>query len=214
MSNSVDSLDSLTLAQHVAQVLAEHVTDVVLSPGSRNSPLAYALLAREDITVHVRIDERSAAFTALGLARVQRRHVCVVMTSGTAVANAFPAVVEAYMSHTPLVVVSADRPERLVGTGASQTIWQQGIFGRYAETQQVTSPADPISFAADQVHINVAFDTPLVPQALPEPAGQPRRVGPGRLVRDGAAFVDHGVVDVDLDKNTLVIAGDEAWDVP
>ena len=208
------SPDSLELAQHVARVLAEHVTDVVLSPGSRNSPLAFALLAREDITVHVRIDERSAAFTALGLARVQRRHVGVVMTSGTAVANAFPAVVEAHMSHTPLVVVSADRPERLVGTGASQTIWQQGIFGRYAETQQVTTQADPISFAADQVHINVAFDTPLVPQALPEQAGQPRRVGPGHMKRDGAGFVDHGMVDVDLDKNTLVIAGDEAWEVP
>ena len=214
MANSVDSPDSLELAQHVARVLAEHVTDVVLSPGSRNSPLAFALLAREDITVHVRLDERSAAFTALGLARVQRRHVGVVMTSGTAVANAFPAVVEAHMSHTPLVVVSADRPERLVGTGASQTIWQQGIFGRYAETQQVTTQADPISFAADQVHINVAFDTPLVPQALPEPAGQPRRVGPGHLKRDGAGFVDHGTVDVDLGKNTLVIAGDEAWEVP
>ncbi|KGF21855.1 2-succinyl-5-enolpyruvyl-6-hydroxy-3-cyclohexene-1-carboxylic-acid synthase [Corynebacterium tuscaniense] len=214
MANSVDSPDSLELAQHVARVLAEHVTDVVLSPGSRNSPLAFALLAREDITVHVRIDERSAAFTALGLARVQHRHVGVVMTSGTAVANAFPAVVEAHMSHTPLVVVSADRPERLVGTGASQTIWQQGIFGRYAETQQVTSPGDPISFVADQVHINVAFDTPLVPQALPEQAGQPRRVGPGHMKRDGAGFVDHGMVDVDLDKNTLVIAGDEAWEVP
>ncbi|PMC63934.1 2-succinyl-5-enolpyruvyl-6-hydroxy-3-cyclohexene-1-carboxylic-acid synthase [Corynebacterium tuscaniense] len=214
MANSVDSPDSLELAQHVARVLAEHVTDVVLSPGSRNSPLAFALLAREDITVHVRIDERSATFTALGLARVQHRHVGVVMTSGTAVANAFPAVVEAHMSHTPLVVVSADRPERLVGTGASQTIWQQGIFGRYAETQQVTTQADPISFAADQVHINVAFDTPLVPQALPEQAGQPRRVGPGRLKRDGAGFVDHGTVDVDLGKNTLVIAGDEAWEVP
>ena len=214
MANSVDSPDSLELAQHVARVLAEHVTDVVLSPGSRNSPLAFALLAREDITVHVRIDERSAAFTALGLARVQHRHVGVVMTSGTAVANAFPAVVEAHMSHTPLVVVSADRPERLVGTGASQTIWQQGIFGRYAETQQVTTQADPISFAADQVHINVAFDTPLVPQALPEQAGQPRRVGPGHMKRDGAGFVDHGTVDVDLDKNTLVIAGDEAWEVP
>ena len=214
MVNSVGSPDSLELAQHVARVLAEHVTDVVLSPGSRNSPLAFALLAREDITVHLRIDERSAAFTALGLARVQRRHVGVVMTSGTAVANAFPAVVEAHMSHTPLVVVSADRPERLVGTGASQTIWQQGIFGRYAETQQVTTQADPISFAADQVHINVAFDTPLVPQALPEQAGQPRRVGPGHMKRDGAGFVDHGMVDVDLDKNTLVIAGDEAWEVP
>ena len=215
--------DSAQLAAYVVDKLAEHVTDVVLSPGSRNSPLAYALLARHDITVHVRIDERSAAFTALGLARVQRRHVGVVMTSGTAVANTYPAVIEAHMSHTPLAIVSADRPERLVGTGASQTIWQQGIFGRYATTQQVTKVGDPVSFNADQVHINVAFDTPLVPDELPEVTGVPRRVGPGRLRPSearGAAdtgpagAVDHGEVELDLTKNTLVIAGDEAWEVP
>ncbi|QYH20318.1 2-succinyl-5-enolpyruvyl-6-hydroxy-3-cyclohexene-1-carboxylic-acid synthase [Corynebacterium aquatimens] len=208
-------MDSIALAARVAEVLARNVTGVVLSPGSRNSPLAYALLAHEDLAVHVRIDERSAAFTALGLARVQKRHVAVVMASGTAVANAYPAVIEAHMSHTPLAVVSADRPERLVGTGASQTIWQQGIFGRYAATQQVADleAADAISFAADQVHINVALDTPLVPEGLLGSVGKHRRVGPGRL--DSApAWVDHGEVEVDLSQDTLVIAGDEAWDVP
>ena len=212
---------AMELATAVAGVVAKHCTDVVMSPGSRNSPLAYALLARRDITVHMRIDERSAAFTALGLARVQRRHVGVVMTSGTAVANAYPAMIEAHMSHTPLAVISADRPERLVGTGASQTIWQQGIFGRYAETQQVAdeAAAEAISFDAGQVHINVALDTPLVPDALLEPVGEPRRVGPGVLARgalagSGAGFVDHGVVDIDLTRDTLVIAGDEAWEVP
>lgn len=212
---------AMELATAVAGVVAKHCTDVVMSPGSRNSPLAYALLARRDITVHMRIDERSAAFTALGLARVQRRHVGVVMTSGTAVANAYPAMIEAHMSHTPLAVISADRPERLVGTGASQTIWQQGIFGRYAETQQVAdvAAAEAISFDASQVHVNVALDTPLVPDALPEPVGEPRRVGPGVLARGALAgsrtgFVDHGVVDIDLTRDTLVIAGDEAWEVP
>ncbi|WKD56811.1 2-succinyl-5-enolpyruvyl-6-hydroxy-3-cyclohexene-1-carboxylate synthase [Corynebacterium capitovis DSM 44611] len=201
------------LAAHVAEALAKHVTDVVLSPGSRNAPLAYALLARGDIRVHVRIDERSAAFTALGMARVQRKHVAVVMTSGTAVANALPAMVEAYMSHTPLAVVSADRPERLVGTGASQTIWQQGIFGRYAHTQQVASVEDSVSFDADHVHINVALDVPLVPPELPVKTGRARRVGPGQLGRQ-VGQLDHGVVDLDITKDTLVIAGDEAWDVP
>ena len=204
------------IAAAVAELVAKHCTDVVMSPGSRNSPLAYALLARGDVRVHMRIDERSAAFTALGLARVQRRHVGVVMTSGTAVANAYPAVIEAHMSHTPLAVISADRPERLVGTGASQTIWQQGIFGRYAETQQVRSLDDvsAASFADPQVHINVALDTPLVPEQLPELVGAPRRVGPGSLARSAAGYTDHGVVDVDLTRNTLVIAGDEAWEVP
>ncbi|GAA3515286.1 2-succinyl-5-enolpyruvyl-6-hydroxy-3-cyclohexene-1-carboxylic-acid synthase [Corynebacterium pilbarense] len=206
---------AMEIAAAVAELVAKHCTDVVMSPGSRNSPLAYALLARRDVRVHMRIDERSAAFTALGLARVQRRHVAVVMTSGTAVANAYPAVIEAHMSHTPLAVISADRPERLVGTGASQTIWQQGIFSRYAETQQVQSldDAHAASFAAPQVHINVALDTPLVPEALPEPVSAPRRVGPGAL-EGSRDWVDHGVVDVDLTRNTLVIAGDEAWEVP
>ena len=207
--------ESLAVARVIAQRLADNVTDVVMSPGSRNSPLAYALMARRDLRVHMRIDERSAAFTALGLARVQHRHVGVVMTSGTAVANALPAMVEAHMSHTPLAVVSADRPARLVGTGASQTIWQDGIFGRYAATQQVATEADAaaVSFAADQVHINVALDTPLVPDTLPAPEGEPRRVGPGRLSTP-PTWVDHGAVDVDLTRNTLVIAGDEAWEVP
>lgn len=206
----------MQVAEIVAEQLAQHVTDVVLCPGSRNSPLAYALLARGDIRVHVRIDERAAAFTALGLARVQRRHVAVVMTSGTAVANAYPALIEAHMSHTPLAVVSADRPERLVGTGASQTIWQQGIFGRYARTQQVATAAEAkaISFDDAQVHVNVALDTPLVPQRLPERVGAPRRVGPGRLDRARAGWVDHGAVDIDVTRDTLVIAGDEAWEVP
>ncbi|WP_291313343.1 2-succinyl-5-enolpyruvyl-6-hydroxy-3-cyclohexene-1-carboxylic-acid synthase [Corynebacterium sp. UBA2622] len=207
----------MDIARRVAGIVADNVTDVVLCPGSRNSPLAYALLARRDLNVHVRIDERAAAFTALGMARVQRRHVAVVMTSGTAVANTLPAVVEARMSHTPIAIVSADRPARLVGTGASQTIWQQGIFGRYAQTQQVASleDASAISFAADQVHINVALDTPLVPEELPGPEGAPRTapVGPGRL-SSGRAWLDHGAVDVDLTRDTLVITGDEAWDVP
>lgn len=207
---------AMEIAAAVAELVAKHCTDVVISPGSRNSPLAYALLARQDVRVHMRIDERSAAFTALGLARVQRRHVGVVMTSGTAVANAFPAVIEAHMSHTPIAVISADRPERLVGTGASQTIWQQGIFGRYAETQQVATLDDvhAVRFTDAQVHINVALDTPLVPDALPEPVGTPRRVGPGSLARSAAGGVDHGVVAVDLSRDTLVIAGDEAWGVP
>ena len=111
--------ESMQLAEKVAAQLARHLTDVVLCPGSRNAPLSLALLARDDIRVHTRLDERGGAFTALGMARVQRRHVGVVMTSGTAVANTLPAVVEAHYSHTPLAIISADRPERLVGTGAS-----------------------------------------------------------------------------------------------
>ncbi|MDN6246145.1 MAG: 2-succinyl-5-enolpyruvyl-6-hydroxy-3-cyclohexene-1-carboxylic-acid synthase, partial [Corynebacterium casei] len=204
---------SLVLAQAVAAQLSRHITDVVICPGSRNSPLSLALLAREDVRVHTRIDERTAAFFALGLARVSGRHVAVMMTSGTAVANALPAMIEAHYSHVPLAVVSADRPVRLVGTGASQTIEQQGLFGVYADTVQVAEPTD-IPFMAEaftsrrQIHINVALDAPLLEDsALPAPTDRTQQRAPM------AGWVNHGEVEVDLSRNTLVIAGDEAWAV-
>lgn len=203
----------MTLAEAVAAQLARHLTDVIVCPGSRNAPLVLALLAREDIRVHTRLDERSAAFCALGMARVQRRHVGVVMTSGTAVANTYPALIEAHYAHVPLAIISADRPERMVGTGASQTIEQQGIFAHYAQTTQVTS-TEQVAYISQrftqdlQVHINVAFDAPLVGEGLPA------RVGDTTLRRAPLPrWVDHGSVDVDVSRNTLVIAGDEAWEV-
>lgn len=176
--------ESVQLAHHVAARLAEFATDVVLCPGSRNAPLSLAVIAHPGLRVHVRVDERSASFLALGLARVQQRPVAVVMTSGSAVANCLPAVVEAAHSHTPLVVLSADRPQRLVGTGASQTIQQQGLFATVTETTQITTvddlPAMTERLSSQRVaHINVAFDTPLVGTELadelanPEPADGP-----------------------------------------
>lgn len=204
--------ESITLAAAVAGKLAEHLTDVVLCPGSRNSPLALALLARRDIRVHVRLDERSAAFLALGMARVQRRPVGVVMTSGTAVANCLPAVVEAAMSHTPLAVISADRPAHLIGTGASQTIDQTGIFGTYAATTRLDATTDLEELdqafrTAQQVHLNVAFDNPLVGEELPATPEPVQKLVPE------THYTDHGEVPLDLTRDTLVIAGDEAWPV-
>ncbi|GAB3944790.1 2-succinyl-5-enolpyruvyl-6-hydroxy-3-cyclohexene-1-carboxylic-acid synthase [Corynebacterium tapiri] len=202
------------LARIVAQQLAQHVTDVVLCPGSRNSPLSLALLARRDLRVHTRIDERSAAFLALGIGRASGRHAAVVTTSGTAVANCAPAITEAAHAHVPLIVLSADRPRRLVGTGASQTIEQVGIFSTVVETTQIAAPED-IALIAEAVkrpavHLNVALDTPLVDSELPEPEGQPvaaTRRSPVSL------HVDHGEATLDISKDTLVIAGDEAWEV-
>lgn len=232
--------ESVQLAHHVAARLAEFATDVVLCPGSRNAPLSLAVIAHPGLRVHVRVDERSASFLALGLARVQQRPVAVVMTSGSAVANCLPAVVEAAHSHTPLVVLSADRPQRLVGTGASQTIQQQGLFATVTETTQITTvddlPAMTERLSSQRVaHINVAFDTPLVGTELadelanPEPADEPAApesaTEPPRTApippsdpahparRRQASWKDHGELTVDLSKPTLVIAGDEAWRV-
>jgi 2-succinyl-5-enolpyruvyl-6-hydroxy-3-cyclohexene-1-carboxylate synthase len=108
------------------------VREAVLAPGSRSAPLALALYDRAqagDLRLHVRIDERSAAFTALGLAKVSRCPAAVVCTSGTAAAHFHAAVIEADESGVPLLVLTADRPPELRGTGASQTIDQLGLYG-------------------------------------------------------------------------------------
>src|ERR1700712_3964003 len=107
--------------------------DVVLSPGSRSQALA--LVAAEDqraglLRLHVRIDERVGGFVALGLAVETGLPVVVVMTSGTAVANLHPAVLEAHHAGVPLIIVSADRPAELRGIGSNQTTVQEGIFGQ------------------------------------------------------------------------------------
>ncbi len=118
------------------------VRDVVLAPGSRSAPLALALHAADDdgdLRLHVRADERSAGFLALGLATGSRRPVAVVTTSGTAVGNLLPAVMEAHHTGRRLVVVSADRPDRLRGTGANQTTEQAGIFGVFAPCRDLTA---------------------------------------------------------------------------
>lgn len=116
----------------VAELVRQGVRDVVLSPGSRSAPLAFEVLRLErarHIRLHVRIDERSAGFLALGLAKGSGRPVAVICTSGTAVANLAPAVVEASYSAVPLVVVTADRPVESRGVGSPQTIDQIDFFG-------------------------------------------------------------------------------------
>jgi len=160
----------------------------VLAPGSRSAPLALALHAETRTTVHVVIDERSAAFMALGIARATRAPALVLCTSGTAAANFHPAVIEADQARVPLLVVTADRPEELRATGANQTIDQTRLYGGavrfYAE---IAAPHDSSAEAASRwrslvgqayaaaagpprgpVHLNVAFREPLV-----EPGGEP-----------------------------------------
>src|SRR6201986_1527994 len=116
----------------VDELIRGGVRDVVLCPGSRNAPLAFALQDADRagrVRLHVRIDERTAGFLAIGLAIAAGTPVCVAMTSGTAVANLGPAVVEANYAREPLIVLSGHRPYELLGTGANQTMEQLGYFG-------------------------------------------------------------------------------------
>lgn len=158
------------------------VRHVVVAPGSRSAPLVYALAEAEAdgrLTAHVRIDERVAGFTALGLALGANGPVAVVTTSGTAVGNLLPAVMEANHAGVPLVVLSADRPEELRGTGANQTTIQLDLFGEHVRfATDVPAGADPTSavntaltaaqgrlegIPAGPVQVNLAFRDPLTP---------------------------------------------------
>ena len=170
---------STATARHIIEILLDYgVEDVVVAPGSRSAPLAIALaqLAESgDIRLHVRIDERDAGFLALGLAKASQRLVPVVVTSGTAVANLYPAVVEAYHSAIPIVVLSADRPASSRGKSAPQIIDQAHLFGHFAKVSLDLEPSVAdfglVTSALEQaltshrgpVHINVQFDLPLVP---------------------------------------------------
>lgn len=170
---------STELARTVVTALrGAAVREAVIAPGSRNAPLSFALYdaqcpatpAEPGLRLHTRIDERTAGFLALGLAKVGGRAAAVVCTSGTAVANLFPAVMEAAHAGVPLVVVTADRPARLRGTGANQTTDQAGIFGTFAPTLDVAVAdlGELLAFLRTHegrrpVHLNVQLDEPLLP---------------------------------------------------
>ena len=119
------------------------VRDLVVCPGSRSQALALVAAELERVRavrLHVRVDERSAAFFALGIARESGHPVPVITTSGTAVANLHPAMLEAHHSGVPLIALTADRPRELIGTGANQTTVQSGIFGPLINTTTLGAP--------------------------------------------------------------------------
>jgi 2-succinyl-5-enolpyruvyl-6-hydroxy-3-cyclohexene-1-carboxylate synthase len=138
----------------VQQVRDLGVTDFCVCAGSRNSPLI-AVLGSSGTHLSF-VDERSAAFFALGRTKLTGKPAAVVTTSGTAVAELLPAVIEAHYSRLPLVLLTADRPARYRGTGAPQAIEQIGIFGPYAATS-----IDGWSRRAP-LHLNAEFDEPLI----------------------------------------------------
>lgn len=162
----------------IEALIAGGVRDVVLAPGSRSGPIALVLADAERrglLRLHVRVDERSAAYLALGLSRISGAPTAVVTTSGTAAVNLHPAMVEAMHSGVPIIAVTADRPGAMRGSGANQTIHQPGlygddVFGVDLEGLEVTAVRQVVADALDRavgprpgpVHLNVPFSEPLI----------------------------------------------------
>ena len=186
------TLQATFCATFVDELVRGGVTDAVVSPGSRSTPLALALAANEWLRLHVVLDERSAGFFALGIAQASGRPCVVLTTSGTAAAELHPAVVEAHQARVPLVVCTADRPADLHGISAPQTIVQRGLYGeavRWAAEPGVVegipvsawrsvasrAVAEAVANVAGPgpVHLNLAFRDPLVEDAGELPPGRP-----------------------------------------
>ncbi|NAO99360.1 2-succinyl-5-enolpyruvyl-6-hydroxy-3-cyclohexene-1-carboxylic-acid synthase, partial [Halomonas sp. MG34] len=169
-------------ANFVDELSKNGVTDIVISPGSRSTPLAMTIAEHSDIKEWIVIDERSAAFFAMGIAKKTGRAVALVCTSGTAAANYFPAIVEANYSRVPLIVLTADRPHELRDIGAPQAIEQLKLYGDYVKWFQemalpeasenmlsyVRNKSARAVFMANEgnpgpVQLNFPFRDPLVP---------------------------------------------------
>ncbi len=220
----------------VDELIRGGVRDVVLCPGSRNAPLAFALNDADRagrVRLHVRIDERTAGYLAIGLAVAERAPVCVAMTSGTAVANLGPAVVEANYARVPLIVLSANRPYELLGTGANQTFEQLGYFGtqvrenislglaegspermdslnaqwRSATCRVLVAATGSRSANAGPVQFDIPLREPLVPDADETgpyaPEGRPN----GKPWTYTPPVTFDQPLDIDLTPDTVVIAG-------
>ena len=220
MSSSRDEMISTMNATFCATLVDEWaalgMTDAVVCPGSRSTPLALALAGDRHIRVHVHHDERSGSFMALGIARASARPVLVLTTSGTAAAQLHAAVVEADLDHVPLIVATADRPPRLRGVGAPQTIDQVGLYtssprlfrdvdlpdpSNRGEWRGIARSAFEAASGTDPgpVHLNLPFDEPLlgIAEELP-PTTDAESVASGRTAPESfepvSTWPDRGVI--------------------
>jgi 2-succinyl-5-enolpyruvyl-6-hydroxy-3-cyclohexene-1-carboxylate synthase len=201
----------------VAALVASGVREIVIAPGSRNAPLsfaAYDVAAAGLVRLHTRIDERSAGFLALGLTKVGSQ-AAVVCTSGTAVANLHPAMLEAAHAGVRLLAVTADRPARLRGTGANQTTDQVGIFGplvTYVDLGPDDAPVarTALGLGAGPLHLNVQLDEPLVPSDRWDVSADLDLTIGHKRHPEAAEGVRLGPIAVPAGPRTVVVAGDDA----
>ncbi|WP_348822278.1 2-succinyl-5-enolpyruvyl-6-hydroxy-3-cyclohexene-1-carboxylic-acid synthase [Flavobacterium aestuarii] len=165
----------IPLAQSILQIfLSKEITNIIISPGSRNAPLTIGFASNPAFQCYSIADERVAAFFALGIAQQTRKPTVLVCTSGSALLNYYPALAEAFYSEIPLIVISADRPQSKIDIGDGQTIRQQNVFENHSLynanlTEEVSEENDrkineAINMAIDKkgpVHINAPFEEPL-----------------------------------------------------
>ncbi|MCE4051250.1 MULTISPECIES: 2-succinyl-5-enolpyruvyl-6-hydroxy-3-cyclohexene-1-carboxylic-acid synthase [Bacillaceae] len=170
------------LQSFVNELVRNGIKNAVISPGSRSTPIALLMAEHTHVNVHVHVDERSAAFYALGMAKALKEPTVLVCTSGTAAANYFPAIVEAKISRIPLIVLTADRPHELRDVGAPQAIDQINLYGnqvkwfmemsppdaapemlRYVKTVSARAVAAATKEPKGPVHLNLPFREPLIP---------------------------------------------------
>ncbi len=219
----------LPLMEFIGALRDAGLRDVVISPGSRSTPLALAFAEFPTIRRHILVDERSAAYFGLGLGLASGRPAALVCTSGTAAANYLPAVVEARHGHVPLVVLTADRPRELRDVGANQTIDQSRIYGqntkwflelptdggdpaavgRYARTAGLRAVATALGRPFGAVHVNIPLREPLLPEApLTPPAPRPadlRSALPER--RSPSALLDEAARRMRAARRGMIVAG-------
>ena len=207
----------------IEELMSRGVRDVVLAPGGRSAPLAYECFEADRIgllRLHVRVDERTAGFLGLGLAKGYGAPVAVLTTSGTATANLHPAVLEAWHAHVPLIMITASRPRSLINTGVNQTTDQDQLFGRHLRgyaglsdevldyrtwrfevARLVTAASGSRSRTPGPAQLNVEFSEPLLPAEFAWPPPAPELV----ITASNAQIEPTALTD---GAQTVIVAGD------
>lgn len=226
--------DALTAyaASFVDELAQNEVKHVVVSPGSRSTPIALLLVEHPDIKIHINVDERSAAFFALGLAKALKEPVGLLCTSGTAAANYYPAVIEAFYSRVPLIVLTADRPHELRDVGAPQAIDQIHLYGRhvkwfvemalpestdgmmrYARTVGARAVATAAAEPAGPVHLNFPLREPLIPDLEKAKEYRQNKITPAVLIDSGerslsASQIEAVATTLSQAKQGIIVCGE------